>query len=71
MFFFLSSNRLNNFFYFKELFGDDETAEAILQVAHPSDCKALGRLVKNFDNQLWMDNRTRIVSTGLYSKVYY
>lgn len=70
-FFFLSSNRLNNFFYFKELFGDDETAEAILQAAHPSDCKALGRLVKNFDNQLWMDNRTRIVSTGLYSKVYY
>jgi len=51
-----------------KLFGDDETAEAIFQVANPSDCKALGRTVKNFDTKLWMDNRTRIVSNGLYLK---
>jgi len=54
----------------KELFGDNETAEAILQAAHPQDCKALGRAVKNFDTNLWMNNRTRIVSDGLYLKVY-
>ncbi len=59
----------NKTFLFKELFGDDETAEAVLQAKDPADCKALGRGVKNFDTQLWMDNRTRIVSDGLYLKV--
>jgi predicted NAD-dependent protein-ADP-ribosyltransferase YbiA (DUF1768 family) len=59
----------NKIFLFKELFGDDETAEAVLQAKDPADCKALGRGVKNFDTQLWMDNRTRIVSDGLYLKV--
>ncbi len=58
-------------FLFKELFNDDETAEAILKVANPADCKALGRGVKNFDTNLWVDNRSRIVSDGLYLKVNY
>ncbi|CAF0922522.1 unnamed protein product [Rotaria sordida] len=51
-----------------KLFNDNETAEGILQATTPADCKALGRIVKNFDEQLWMDNRTRILSNGIYLK---
>ncbi|CAF0725279.1 unnamed protein product [Rotaria sp. Silwood1] len=51
-----------------KLFNDNETAEAILQATTPADCKALGRTVKNFDEKLWMDNRTPILSQGLYLK---
>ncbi|CAF0964429.1 unnamed protein product [Adineta steineri] len=53
-----------------KLFGDNETAEAILEAKSPADCKALGRIVRNFDGKLWMDNRTHIVSNALQLKFY-
>lgn len=52
----------------EELFGDDETAEAILQATTPADCKSLGRTVKNFDSDQWIQNRTPIISKGLMMK---
>lgn len=53
---------------FKELFNDEETAKAILQATTPADCKSLGRTVKNFDDDLWIQNRTPIVSKCLMMK---
>lgn len=54
---------------FEVLFGDRATAEAILRATTPAECKSLGRGVDNFDENLWMENRTRILSNGLYLKV--
>ncbi|UJR25815.1 hypothetical protein I4U23_007165 [Adineta vaga] len=51
-----------------KLFGDDESAETVLRATTPGECKDLGRRVKNFDEALWTNNRTRIVSNGLYLK---
>lgn len=51
------------------LFKDNTTAEKILHAYHPEECKALGRLVNNFDRNIWLENRTRIVSNGLMLKV--
>ncbi|CAF3365828.1 unnamed protein product [Rotaria socialis] len=51
-----------------KLFNDNETATSILQVRHPAECKAFGRSVKNFDEKLWVQNRARIFSDGLYLK---
>ena len=35
------------------LFDDQEIAQKILEAKHPRDQKALGRKVKNFDNDIW------------------
>ncbi|WP_224995120.1 NADAR family protein [Cesiribacter sp. SM1] len=50
------------------LFGDKEIAEKIIQATTPGHAKDLGRQVKNFDNQKWLDNRFDIVRTGTYHK---
>ena len=50
------------------LFSDPETAESILKTTSPKDQKALGRLVKNFDEETWLANRERIVEDGNYYK---
>jgi predicted NAD-dependent protein-ADP-ribosyltransferase YbiA (DUF1768 family) len=52
-----------------ELFDDDAIARKILGARTPGSCKALGRSVKNFDQQTWHEHRTRIVSDGIYLKV--
>ena len=40
--------------YHKALtFSDNEIASKILETLHPRDVKALGRLVKNYDDKLW------------------
>ena len=52
-----------------ELFKDDEIAEEILKAKKPGQCKALGRKVKGFKEEIWNDNRTRIVMEGNYLKV--
>ena len=51
-----------------KLFGDDEAAEKILAETKPKSMKALGRKVKNFDNDVWIQNRERIVKQGLREK---
>ncbi|CAF1649088.1 unnamed protein product, partial [Adineta ricciae] len=44
------------------VFNDENMARKILRAETPGKCKALGRAVKNFDQQIWHENRTRIVS---------
>lgn len=51
-----------------KLFGDDETAAAILKTSDPRKQKNLGRRVKNFDQQLWDKHRSEIVYQGNYAK---
>jgi ribA/ribD-fused uncharacterized protein len=51
-----------------KLFCDDETATEILQAHKPSVQKQLGRLVQNFDEAEWNQNRERIVYEGNFHK---
>ncbi len=51
------------------MFEDDDIAQKILGAGTPGKCKSLGRSVKKFDQQIWEENRTRIVSNALYLKV--
>ena len=50
------------------LFEDKDIAEEILAAEHPKDQKALGRIVKNFDNKKWNANRELIVEEGNWYK---
>lgn len=50
------------------LFGDEETAEKILQTRNPGKQKALGRSVKGFDQSLWEAKREQIVYDANYYK---
>ena len=50
------------------LFGDVETAERIRQAPHPEAAKALGREVRGFDEQLWVERRYDLVVTGNLAK---
>jgi ribA/ribD-fused uncharacterized protein len=43
------------------LFGDEEVAIAILNEPNPREQKALGRKIRNFDDQIWKQNCMRIV----------
>ncbi|QES90700.1 NADAR family protein [Rhizosphaericola mali] len=47
-----------------ELFGDLETQKRILAAHSPKEMKALGRLVKNFDADLWNNHKYDIVKQG-------
>ncbi len=51
-----------------KLFGDEEIAENILQTSNPGKQKALGRKVKNFDNQIWESNCKQIVYEANFLK---
>ena len=44
-----------------KLFADDEIFQKILQASHPKEVKALGRLVKNYQEDLWQQHRFEIV----------
>jgi len=46
------------------LFNDGETAIRILGAKSPADAKKLGRLVKNFDPDVWNKNKFQIVVEG-------
>jgi ribA/ribD-fused uncharacterized protein len=46
------------------LFDDSEVATQILEAVTPIEVKALGRQVKNFDEEIWNENRYRIVKEG-------
>ena len=46
------------------LFEDQQHLQAILQADTPEEAKQLGRKVKGFDQQVWMDHRFEIVVKG-------
>ena len=46
------------------LFNDSKIADQILKSKTPGEAKALGRNVSNFDLQIWMDHRMKIVIEG-------
>lgn len=50
------------------LFGDEETAAAILAAPHPRRAKDLGRGVRDFDERTWRDNRVTIVTKASEAK---
>ncbi|MEU8803052.1 NADAR family protein [Spirillospora sp. NPDC048819] len=50
------------------LFGDGETASAIISAPHPGRAKDIGRRVRNFDEQTWRDHRVAIVTRGSEAK---
>ena len=49
-------------------FGDNAIAEEILSVDDPSEIKALGRKVSNFDSTRWNGVRQIVVYEGLHAK---
>ncbi|MEO3829484.1 NADAR family protein [Actinomadura sp. B10D3] len=50
------------------LFGDEETAAAIIAASHPRRAKDLGRRVRDFDEKTWQDHRVAIVTKGSEAK---
>ena len=50
------------------LFGDDETAQRILESGSPERAKALGRQVRGFQNETWQAHRFAIVVRGNLAK---
>lgn len=50
------------------LFNDQEMWGYIMQAQSPKDMKAYGRLVKNFDKEIWDDNCYDIVKNGNRAK---
>jgi ribA/ribD-fused uncharacterized protein len=42
-------------------FGDMESAEKILKTPSPSECKALGKKVKNFDAAIWLTEGYKVM----------
>lgn len=53
------------------LFQDLEIGAKILETTSPREQKALGRKVRNFDDDVWKKNRSRIVTEGSYCKFMY
>ena len=51
-----------------ELFGDKTTLKNIMEADNPSDYKALGREVQNFDAETWDREKYGIVLTGNVAK---
>lgn len=50
------------------LFNDKEVFEKIMQSSHPNEYKKLGRMIKNFDENIWNENRCSIVIKGNTAK---
>ena len=46
------------------LFSDIDIAERILLAENPKEVKALGRLVRDFDDEVWKKERMEIVTEG-------
>lgn len=51
-----------------KLFNDEEIFAQILQVKHPNGAKQLGRKVRNYDEQVWQENRFDIVVQANFTK---
>lgn len=50
------------------LFGDEQTRERILAARTPAEAKKLGRLVSDFDEQVWAAARFELVVQGSVAK---
>ncbi|MEV4470636.1 NADAR family protein [Nonomuraea sp. NPDC049504] len=50
------------------LFGDEETAAAIVAASHPKQAKDLGRRVRGFDEETWVAARFELVVQGNLAK---
>ncbi|WP_276479483.1 NADAR family protein [Paraflavitalea pollutisoli] len=50
------------------LFGDDDAFHDILKADKPGTAKAIGRKVRNFDDELWHAKRYEVVVQGSYHK---
>ncbi|WP_367128154.1 NADAR family protein [Saccharothrix sp. HUAS TT1] len=50
------------------LFGDDETAAAVLAATTPREARTLGRQVRGFDEDTWVANRLDLVVRGNVAK---
>lgn len=50
------------------LFGDEQTREQILAARTPAEAKKLGRLVSDFDEQVWAAARFELVVQGSVAK---
>jgi hypothetical protein len=52
------------------LMGDEDSFQKIISddCDHPKSAQALGRKVKNWDEQRWVDNRERIMDEALIAK---
>lgn len=50
------------------LMGDDEIAKEVLSTPDPKSVKALGRKVRNWNEDLWVKNRERIMFDGCLAK---
>ena len=50
------------------LFQDYQTAEKILSTDDVAEIKALGRMVQNFDEEIWREKREKIVHKGVLQK---
>ncbi|WP_370319964.1 NADAR family protein [Actinoplanes sp. ATCC 53533] len=50
------------------LFGDEEAAVRIVAASHPRQAKMLGRRVRGFDEQTWVDQRRAIVREASLAK---
>ncbi len=53
-----------------ELFGDQEMMQRILECGDPKQIKALGRKVRNFDENIWNDVKYSIVLNGNFHKFF-
>lgn len=51
-----------------ELFNDFETLEKIMKSDSPREHQSLGRIVKNYDEKIWDENKERIVFEGNVQK---
>lgn len=49
-------------------FQDQQTAEKILGTDDVAEIKALGRMVRNFDEKIWREKRASIVHKGVFQK---
>ncbi|MFI9273749.1 NADAR family protein [Kitasatospora sp. NPDC052896] len=50
------------------LFGDEEAVPRILAAKTPAEAKKLGRLVRGFDEQRWVEQRFELVVAGSVAK---
>ena len=50
------------------LFNDNDAAEKIMSTTDPKQQKAIGRLIKNYDDSIWINNRENIVYIGNKAK---
>ena len=51
-----------------EIFGDSQTAEAILNAKTPAEQQKLGQMAKGYNDTLWFGLRQVVTMRGLYAK---